>query len=150
MGTFNVRVYGILFDQDQRILISDEFEKGMRFTKLPGGGLEQGEGTIDGLRREFVEECNLPVEVIRHFYTTDFYVRSVFNDSQVISIYYLVKALSPPAFTTSSIPFDFQGNHEVMQSFRWMSLTELEPEIMTFATEQHVIRLLKTEKLNFS
>lgn len=147
---FNVRVYGILFDQDQRILISDEFEQGMHFTKLPGGGLEQGEGTIDGLRREFVEECNLPVEVIRHFYTTDFYVRSVFNDTQVISIYYLVKALSPPAFTTSSIAFDFQGNRDVMQSFRWMSLTELEPSIMTFATEQHVIRLLKTEKLNFS
>jgi len=31
----------------------------MQFSKFPGGGLEYGEGLIEGLKREFVEECNV-------------------------------------------------------------------------------------------
>ncbi len=145
MSMFNVRVYGILFDAEGRLLISDEFERETSFTKLPGGGLEYGEGTIEGLKREFMEECELPVEVIRHFYTTDFFVKSVFNDTQVINVYYLVRALAQPGFRTSHKAFDFEGGLEVMQSFRWVSLQQLEPAEMTFATEQHVLGLLKKE-----
>jgi ADP-ribose pyrophosphatase YjhB (NUDIX family) len=95
MYPFNVRVYGLLINADNEILISDEQEYGMRFTKFPGGGLEHGEGLIDGLKREFIEECGAEVEVTDHFYTTDFYVKSAFNDSQVISVYYLVKNTGP-------------------------------------------------------
>jgi 8-oxo-dGTP diphosphatase len=67
MALFNVRVYGLLINDEQEILISDEQEYGMQFTKFPGGGLELGEGLIDGLKREFVEECNVEVEVIQSF-----------------------------------------------------------------------------------
>ncbi len=95
MYPFNVRVYGLLMNADNEILISDEREYGMSFTKFPGGGLEFGEGLIDGLKREFVEECNVEVEVTSHFYTTDFFVKSAFNDSQIISVYYMVKNITP-------------------------------------------------------
>src|SRR3954470_4995518 len=94
MYKFNVRVYGLLLDDQQRILISDEEEYGIRFTKFPGGGLEYGEGLIDALKREFIEECNAEIEVLEHIYTTDFFVKSAFNDSQIISVYYLVKPVS--------------------------------------------------------
>src|ERR1700753_98981 len=94
MYNFNVRVYGLLINDDDEVLISDEQEYGMRFTKFPGGGLELGESLIDGLKREFLEECNADVEIIKHFYTTDFFVKSAFNNSQVISVYYLVKNTS--------------------------------------------------------
>ena len=40
---FNLRVYGILIDSD-RLLITDEKRGGFPMTKLPGGGLEFGEG----------------------------------------------------------------------------------------------------------
>jgi len=46
---FNVRVYGILIDQG-RLLVSDERHHDLSFTKLPGGGLQFGEGTIDCLK----------------------------------------------------------------------------------------------------
>lgn len=150
MNMFNVRVYGILFDKDHRILISDEFEHQTKFTKFPGGGLEPGEGTIDGLKREFIEECQLPIEVISHFYTTDFFVKSVFNDSQVISIYYIIRALEAPVFRISTTAFDFHGNEPAMQAFRWVSLSELEAAEMTFATEQRVVTLLKENILKLS
>ncbi len=58
-----VRVYGLLFDKNRRLLVSDEFIRGDYFTKFPGGGLELGEGTRDCLRREFKEETNLDVTI---------------------------------------------------------------------------------------
>ncbi|MBC7616277.1 MAG: NUDIX hydrolase, partial [Pedobacter sp.] len=95
MSYFNVRVYGLLINENNEVLLSDEREYGMDFTKFPGGGVELGEGLIEALKREFMEECNVEIDVLSHFYTTDFYEKSSFNESQVLSIYYLVKSISP-------------------------------------------------------
>jgi 8-oxo-dGTP diphosphatase len=142
MYQFNVRVYGLLINDNNEILISDEQEYGMRFTKFPGGGLEYGEGLIEGLKREFIEECNAEIEVISHFYTTDFFVKSAFNDSQVISIYYKVKNLNNLDLTTKTFVFDFDGEGDILQSFRWVKLTDLRPDDFLFPTDQHVVKLL--------
>jgi 8-oxo-dGTP diphosphatase len=139
---FNVRVYGLLINAENEVLISDEQEYGIQFTKFPGGGLEYGEGLIEGLKREFIEECNTEVEVISHFYTTDFFVKSAFNDSQIISVYYLVKAVSDLRFATKTIVFDFDGEGDVLQSFRWVKLSELTVDTFTFPTDQYVADLL--------
>ena len=90
MYKFNVRVYGLLINEYNEVLLSDEQQNEYHFIKFPGGGLEYGEGLTDGLKREFMEECNAEVEVISHFYTTDFFVKSAFNDSQVLSVYYII------------------------------------------------------------
>lgn len=45
----------------------------MPMLKFPGGGLEWGEGIADALKREFKEELNAEIEIVRHFYTTDFF-----------------------------------------------------------------------------
>src|ERR1700733_8220887 len=142
MYQFNVRVYGLLINDRNEILISDEQEYGIQFAKFPGGGLEHGEGLIDGLKREFVEECNAEIEVISHFYTTDFYVKSAFNESQVISIYYVVKNLSDLNLTIKTLVFDFDGEGDILQSFRWVSLADLQPGDFLFPTDQHVVKLL--------
>lgn len=105
---FNIRVYGILVDEQQRVLVSDEFIRGNYYTKFPGGGLEFGEGTRECLRREFMEEMNLRVDVGRHIYTTDFFQMSAFNPShQIISIYYEAIALEPITVPLREVPFHF-------------------------------------------
>ena len=142
MYQFNVRVYGLLINEQQEILISDEQEYGLQFTKFPGGGLEYGEGMTDGLKREFVEECNAEVEVLSHFYTTDFFVKSAFNDSQIISIYYLVKNIAPLNLIIKTIPFDFDGEGEPLQAFRWIKLQDLKESDFTFPIDQYVAKLL--------
>ncbi|SHM18062.1 NUDIX domain-containing protein [Mucilaginibacter sp. OK098] len=142
MYPFNVRVYGILINDAGEVLISDEQEYGMRFTKFPGGGLEFGEGLTDGLKREFVEECNINIEVISHFYTTDFFVKSAFNDSQIISVYYIVKNIDPINFAIKTVVFDFDGEGDVLQAFRWVKLTDLNPDDFVFPTDKHVAELL--------
>ncbi|GAA4465749.1 hypothetical protein GCM10023093_18420 [Nemorincola caseinilytica] len=88
---FNVRVYGI-WVHEGRLLVNEEQIRGRVVVKLPGGGLEWGEGTRDCLVREWKEELGLDVTVTEHFYTTDFFQHSAFDDSQVISIYYRVMA----------------------------------------------------------
>ena len=140
MSYFNVRVYGLLINERNEILISDEQQEGRCFSKFPGGGLELGEGLIDALKREFMEECALEIEVLKHFYTTDFYEKSSFNDSQILSIYYFVRAVTKLNLEFKIQPFDFQGGS--VQSFRWINLQALKANDVTFKTDQTVVQLL--------
>jgi len=143
MYPFNVRVYGLLINEHHEILLSDEQEHGFRFSKFPGGGLEYGEGLVEGLKREFIEECNLDIEILEHFYTTDFFVKSAFNESQVISVYYLVKPKTMLQLNLKQEIFDFDGDAEVLQSFRVKKISDLEQEDVTFPTDKKVVELLK-------
>ena len=104
----SVRVYGILLGENKQVLVSDEYIRGNYYIKFPGGGLEFGEGTRDCLKREFKEEMDLNVEVSEHLYTTDFFQMSAFNpEHQIISIYYLVKALEEIKAPLRDKLFDF-------------------------------------------
>lgn len=145
MALFNVRVYGLLISEQNEVLISDEQEYGMRFTKFPGGGLELGEGLADGLKREFMEECFTEIDILSHFYTTDFYVKSAFNDSQIISVYYVVKNVTPLNLNFKLKPFDFDSEGDVLQVFRWVPLNKLNEEDVTFPIDRHVVKLLKQQ-----
>lgn len=99
---FNIRVYGIWIDNGQ-LLVNEELIRGQKIIKLPGGGLNWGEGIIDCLKREWQEELNLAIEVEEHFYTTDFFQPSAYDDSQVISIYYRVRG-NPNAEILNTVP----------------------------------------------
>ncbi|GAA4806200.1 hypothetical protein GCM10023231_39260 [Olivibacter ginsenosidimutans] len=144
---FNVRVYGLLINEQQELLISDEQEYGIRFSKFPGGGLEYGEGLRDALKREYLEECMVEVEVLEHIYTTDFYEHSYFNDSQIISIYYSVINKTPFNILFRQLAFDFGTQvGEVLQSFRWVKLTDIKPEDLTFKTDRIALQELLNQQ----
>jgi len=148
MALFNVRVYGILLDDNQRLLVSDEFIRGNYITKLPGGGLEIGEGTRDGLAREFMEEANIEVHVGDHFYTTDFFQISAFNHKdQIISIYYLVYTADTSIIQTKEKAFDFlpeqvADSNGTAEHLRWIPFSELSEELMTLPIDKVAIKML--------
>lgn len=142
---FNVRVYGILINDKQQILVADELIKGSQTTKFPGGGLELGEGLRDGLIREFQEECNVAVEVTYHFYTTDFFVPSAFdNDSQMISVYYICTCNNWQQIKTSEKKFDYVSvDGKDAESFRWVNLSDLKNETeVNLAIDKVVLQML--------
>lgn len=90
----NVRVYALCI-KDNKILALHEEYAGDFLLKLPGGGLEFGESTIDCLKREFQEELNVEIRVIDHFYTQDDFLVSRFRDNeQLLTVYYLVEILN--------------------------------------------------------
>lgn len=144
INKFNLRVYGILINEKDEILVSDEWIKGHKITKFPGGGLEFGEGLHDCVKREFMEETNNEVEVVTHFYTTDYFQVSAYNPShQVISIYYLVKPKGKFVLKTTDKAFDFDTSQAHAQSFRWIPLKTISEADFTLAIDKLVGGLLE-------
>ena len=149
MLMISVRVYGILMDRDNRVLVSDEFIRGDYFTKFPGGGLEIGEGTRDCLKREFKEETNLDVVIGDHIYTTDFYQVSAFNkDHQILSIYYWVHASEPILLQTKTKLFDFLPEQVAditasCEVFRWIEWNNLSEETVSLPIDKIVVKMIK-------
>lgn len=141
---FNIRVYGILINEKDQVLVADELVKGYQITKFPGGGLEFGEGTIDCLKREFMEETKMEVEVTAHFYTTDFFQPSAFHkDHQIISIYYLVKPLSELTVSVNEKIFDFKQHIKDEEQFRWIDLKSISGKDFTLPIDKVVGELLR-------
>jgi 8-oxo-dGTP diphosphatase len=149
---FTIRVYGILTDNNKRVLLSDEFIRGEYFTKFPGGGMEFGEGTRDCLKREIKEETGLDVTIGEHIYTTDYFQISAFNKKdQIVSIYYHAYAdniTALEALITKTSIFDFTqeqvadpaGQSEVLRWVEWNDFTE---EIVSLPIDKIVVRMLK-------
>ena len=137
---FTIRVYGLL-EKDQQILLSRENIYGGVYTKFPGGGLEFGEGTIDCLKREFMEECQLNINVDEHFYTTEDFVPSAFSSKmQVMSIYYRVSCddLSPLLHRTAPSKFEKHGDQDLI----WKKLEELNPHELNLPIDRLVAEKL--------
>ena len=154
MPRLNVRVYGILVNEQNQVLVSDELIRGGYYTKFPGGGLEYGEGTRECLAREFIEEMNLKVEVGEHLYTTDFFQVSAFNpDHQIISIYYRVKALEKIAVRLSTVVFDFDedqmkiyNKRREIETFRFIDWEDFSEESVTLPIDKVVAGLLRNNR----
>jgi 8-oxo-dGTP diphosphatase len=154
MEYFNLRVYGVLINEQQQVLVSDEYIRGRYITKFPGGGMEFGEGTRDCLRREFMEEMNLKVEVGDHIYTTDYFQLSAFNPAhQIISIYYFVKALEPITVPLRTKPFDFDEAQMKLyessgetETFRFIDRNSFSDNDMTLPIDKIVARQLKSNR----
>ncbi|MBK8847255.1 MAG: NUDIX hydrolase [Bacteroidetes bacterium] len=131
---FNIRVYGLLINEQNEIMLVQESYAGRRFTKFPGGGLEFGEGTIECVVREFKEEFGIAISVKSHFYTTDFFQPSAFDaQQQIISIYYLLQPMAQPC-PTAALVDDVQ--------IQWKSLRLLNTNDVTFPIDKEVVKLL--------
>jgi len=146
---FNIRVYALIFDGPGKILLSDEFQLNTKMSKFPGGGLQFGEGTLECLHREMKEEFGQDVEILKHYYTTDFYQKALFyEDQQLISIYYLCRFTGLLKFKISTKPFDFEREENGSQSFRWVELSSLNIEKeLSFPIDRQVARMLVRDKL---
>lgn len=143
MFNFNVRVYGLYIEYGN-ILVSDEKIKGQNITKFPGGGLEDGEGTHDCLKREWIEELQQKIEIKEHFYSTDFYQKSGFGDgSQIISIYYYVQPLEPLKVPLSEKPFNFNREGSNKQSFRMIPLEIFSEKEVDLPIDKVVAKMLE-------
>ena len=140
MPKFNLRIYGLLVNECRQVLVSDECRNGFSFTKFPGGGLEFGEGFKAALKREFLEELNLNVEVGELFYFNDFYQASAFNPTeQLVSFYYLVETVNWRSILTDQhvVPLTDEG-----EKHRWIPVSELDADDFTFPIDKIVANRL--------
>lgn len=139
---FNIRVYGILRNSKNEVLLSDERRSGKEFTKFPGGGLEEGEGIKDCLIREFQEELGIEIEVGELIYLTDFYQPSAFDSKdQIISVYYEVSTQQIAQIQAKNKAFDF--NEKAIESHRWKALNNLRKSDVSFPIDKLVVELIQ-------
>ena len=137
INSFNIRVYGLILESGS-ILLSKELIMGEEVIKFPGGGLEHGEGLIEGLNREFKEEIGQRIYNIKHYYTTDFFQRSSFKlTDQLISIYYTGK-LKHKVVNKINKPKKEQP------VFIWEKLERLNEVKFKFPIDQLIIKKLKS------
>jgi ADP-ribose pyrophosphatase YjhB (NUDIX family) len=139
--SFNLRVYALIIERDS-ILVSRELIGGKYLYKFPGGGLQYGEGLIEGLQRESMEEMNQNLKNIKHFYTTDFFQQSQFDSKdQLIAIYYKAKL-------TSKINNKLKVPIKDFPVFEWKKITDFSDKELHFPTDKFVFNLLKNHNID--
>jgi 8-oxo-dGTP diphosphatase len=140
MGQFNLRVYGLLINENNEILLSDEHRFGKKFTKFPGGGVDFGEGTKDGLKREFLEELGIEVEIGELFYLVDFFQASAWDhQQQIISAYYFVHFANWKSIEVQKIKNYPEHDGEYN---RWFNLNELKETDLDLPIDKIVLEKL--------
>lgn len=141
LDKFNIRIYG-LFIEEGKILITDEIRGGTKMTKFPGGGLEFNESFEECLYREFMEELDQPIHVGAYFYHNENVQASAFrNNERLLSFYYLVEQKGRRFFETVEVPFQLKENQE--QCFRWVKLSDLSIDDVTYPIDKTVVKLIK-------
>lgn len=133
----NVRVYAAAV-KDKKVLVLFEEYAGEYLMKLPGGGLEFGEGVLDCLRREFDEELNVKINVIEHLYTQEDFLVSRFRaNEQLLTLYYIVEIVDETEFLIMD---------PCIEKAEWISL-ETEENPFTLPVDQIVFEVLKKKFL---
>lgn len=133
----NVRVYAAAV-KDKKVLVLFEEYAGEYLMKLPGGGLEFGEGVLDCLRREFDEELNIKINVIEHLYTQEEFLVSRFRaNEQLLTLYYVVEIVDETEFLIMD---------PCIEKAEWISL-ETEENPFTLPVDQIVFEILKKKFL---
>ena len=82
-----------------------------------------------------------------HYYTTDFFVASVFHENnQVISVFY--KVIPAPGNAIPAPVYKGTPDKEMDEVFRWVSLADLHKEEFTLPIEKRVASLLYNDYIN--
>jgi len=138
-----IRVYAIIFDQLGRLLVADESHQGVPMTKFPGGGLEWGEGILDCLRRECLEELGQAPNTLEHFYTTEFFQPSILSpDHQVVSVYYRAVMGDPGAIHAIESPNVIDSSAGDTLTLRWLPGDEISSDALTLPIDKYVAAML--------
>ncbi|WP_420318276.1 NUDIX domain-containing protein [Ekhidna sp.] len=86
-----VRVCGILEEDNQILLLKhDKIGPAGYLWSPPGGGVEFGESHEEALKKEFKEETNLVVEIVKFLFTNEF----ISEKHHAIELFFLVKRIS--------------------------------------------------------
>lgn len=131
---FNIRVYALCIVNNELLTLKEPFAGNM-VVKLPGGGLEFGEGTADCLKREFKEELNLDITVGDAFYIQENFVQSLAKDSkQLLTLYF---------FATIIDLHNLEIIDKNIQKVNWIQLSANNP--FTLPVDQIVFNKLQSK-----
>jgi 8-oxo-dGTP diphosphatase len=113
-----LRVCGICIHDDRILLINHSgLNESNEFWSPPGGGLQFGETIEECLKREFLEETNTVVSIVK-FLTVREFVKPPLH---AIELYYEVKIESGDV----KIGFDPEMKEQIIRDIQWLSFEEV-------------------------
>lgn len=115
--SFSLRIYAFLENKGKYLVLKEPYG-GDTVHKLPGGGLEEGEGSIACLKREFLEELNLHIQIKELIYATDYY--ESYKGQQVIKLYYTVRVADG-----QSLELPLTTQEESIEAILWLEIDEM-------------------------
>lgn len=133
INAFTIRIYGILLHNHKLMTLKEPYW-GEILYKLPGGGLEFCEGTLQCLSRELKEELNLELDTAELFYVQEEFIRSKFKpNEQLFTVYYKItcKDINTLKICDKNI-----------EEIHWIPLSELSEDKMTLPVDKKVVRKL--------
>ena len=138
LNAFTIRIYGVLVENNKLMRLKEPYW-GEILYKLPGGGLEYGEGTLECLARELKEELNLELDTAELFYVQEDFIRSKFKgNEQLFTDYYKI---------TCKNMTDLKIIDKNIEEVNWIDLNELSPDLMTLPVDKIVVeKLLREQK----
>ncbi|MCH7412543.1 NUDIX domain-containing protein [Belliella sp. R4-6] len=71
-GRLRTRVNGVLIKDDKILLIKHKLGENKYFWNVPGGGMKYGSSAVENLKREFLEETGLNIEIKRFICTSEY------------------------------------------------------------------------------
>lgn len=80
------RVNGVLIQNNKIVLIKHRMAEDQYFWNVPGGGMKYGSNAIDNLKREFLEETGLEIEVNKFLFVYEYLEKPL----HAIELYYEV------------------------------------------------------------
>lgn len=117
-GKIRIRVCGVLIENNKYLLAN---HLGINilgdFWCAPGGGLEFGEKIEEALKREFLEEANLEIEVVRFL---DFF-EYIKPPLHAVELFFEVKRV----VGILKLGHDPETGNDILKEIRWFSQEEL-------------------------
>ncbi|MFX3675159.1 MAG: NUDIX hydrolase [Paenisporosarcina sp.] len=104
-------VYGICVENNKLLVINKNGGPYINRFDLPGGSLEEAESLSNAMRREFLEETGIKIEIIQNIGVIDFMLPwewKEFTDVHHIAVYYLVRQIG--GIITEPLQFDGQDS----------------------------------------
>lgn len=143
-------VYGIYVEEGKLLVINKSGGPYINRYDLPGGSLEEGESLSSAMKREYLEETGLEIEIVENIGIIDFKISWVwrdFTDLHHIGVYYLVKKIGGEL----SVPEQFNGQDSlgatwvsekdvslhnasplVLKAFEWLRTQNLGIDAVTY------------------
>lgn len=115
-GKIRLRVCGVLENEGKVLMVNHQFlNKDNIFWNFPGGGLHENEQIKDCLKREFLEETNLEIEVGEFLYLN----QHLIGEFHAVELYFAVKAQKVDYRLGSDPEFN------ILSDLKWFKQREL-------------------------
>jgi len=138
---FNARCYALIRSEKNRVLVMMERWQGIDLNKLPGGGLEFGEGLLDCIHREIREEFEASEKMsYKHLFTPTHCFYSRFKPQEQLLLNYFTNEVPAQEDRWKLI----QGDKNLL-GMQWLELKEENAAWFTLESDrQAFLALLKS------